>query len=198
MISAQNMQNILLSEIAQREGERQQCESQRRALEARIGTLDGELALLRHILARAEAGEESQPAPAASAAQENEPRKKVAGANMSDRWKCVTRIAVARFPQTVQNDDVVAIQLAAGEEAASREAIRSHVWTFTRTGLYEKVGRGTFRATQNAADLIGLPLGHVASSGSPQGEPGSGQPRLDLNNLESVEAVDAARKECGI
>ena len=115
---------------------------------------------------------------------------------MDDRWKCVTIAAVERFPEIVKNADVPIIQQAAGQEPANKENVRSHVHIFAKAGLYEKVAYGCFRATQQAADLIGIPLGEAKSS-SPKGEPGSGQPRFDLNNLESVEAVDAARKAGG-
>jgi hypothetical protein len=177
----------LLSKIEARETERRQ-------LALRIGVLDVELALLRELKAE-------EDAEAGGRTKETDPRgpsakRGTAGANMSDKWKCVLIASVKLHPASVRNDDVPEIQRSAGQSPANQEGIRSHVSTFKSQGLYEKTGIGAFRATQKAADLVGLRLGAGASE-SPQGEPGFGQPRLDINHQESVEAVDAARKAGG-
>ena len=116
------------------------------------------------------------------------------------RWRPVTLAAIKRYPEFLRNEEVAELQLLAGQPSAKISDIRSHVYTYVKDGLYERGDAGAFRATAKAAQAMGIPLGSSnddGRTGSSQGEPGSGQPRLGLNDLESVEAVDAARKAGG-
>ena len=85
--------------------------------------------------------------------------------------------------------------------SGKRQGIKSdHTSVGVESGLYERASYGTVRATPRAAEVLGIPLGSPSESGRyglPGRGAGVGQPRLDLNHSESVEAVDAARKVGG-
>jgi hypothetical protein len=171
----------LLSKIEARENELRQVESVISQAEHRKGVLAVELALLREL--KAEADSEAKPDDRYSKETDySEPSGKrgMPGSNMSTKWKCVVVAAVKVYPASVHNDRVPEIQRTAGEAPANQAGIRSHVSTFKTRGLYEKTGIGSFRATQHAADLVGMPLGAGASE-SPKGEPGPDQPRPNFN-----------------
>jgi hypothetical protein len=64
------------------------------------------------------------------------------------KWACVLEAAVRRYPTPVTNNEVPSIQRAAGHDPANREGVRSHISTQAKAGRYEKLGRGSFRATK--------------------------------------------------
>ncbi len=103
---------------------------------------------------------------------------------ISPRWRCVMVEGVRRAPRPVSHDDVPAIQQMANQEAASRQQIRSHVWTFAGGGFYEKQASGSFVATEKAAIALGMRLGE---GGPPQ------QEELRTETPSSVEMFSAPR-----
>jgi hypothetical protein len=145
------MKEYLSAEIAKREAERQ-------TITHRLAVLAAELNLLKDILARTSeerAGQDNSATRGASR-QRSSGRK---GSRLSARWAPVLRAAVERYPDALTNDDVPGIQTAAGQEPGDRNQIRSHVWSTAQAGFYEKLNAGSFRATQAAANAIGVPLG---------------------------------------
>jgi hypothetical protein len=145
------MREFLTVEIEKRMSEIRQKEAERLSLGRHVEILGAEVRLLTEIAARLDEEQSSTRAvrPAAGAQK----------SRLSPRWMPVLRTAVACYPEPVKNEEVPAIQRAAGQDPADTNGVRSHVWTQSQAGLYEKLGPGTFRATQAGADAIGLPLG---------------------------------------
>jgi hypothetical protein len=189
------MREYLVSEIAKREGELELAAQ-------RIQNLETELRILRDVLMQHDREEREASASTNSRRESREPRsdQRRKRSRVGPRWRPVIKAAVERYPDFLKNEDVREIQMQANQEPGSPNEIRSHVFTYVRDGLYERGASGAFRATAKAAQAVEIPLGGESSSAdsnSPQGEPGFGQPRLGLNDLESVEAVEAARKAGG-
>lgn len=193
------MEEYLLSEIRRRQRDLTDLELEIRGIEVRRAVLDAELALLNEMVTRvAETPETKSASVKDHSTRRNQ--KTTGKSRLSPRWACVVGTAVKRHPAEIGTADVPNIQRTAGQREASGNQIRSHFWSGVESGLYERASYGTVRATPRAAEVLGIPLGSPSSpadTGSPEGEPGSGQPRLDLNHSESVEAVDAARKVGG-
>jgi hypothetical protein len=193
------MKEYLLSEIRRRQTDLDGLEQQFRSIEVRKAVLDAELNLLRQMLGRVN----GEPEAAAVVTKEHSPQRrqpKASKSRLSPRWACVVAEAIKRYPAEIGTSEVPDIQKKAGQPEASGNQIRSHFWSGVESHLYERASYGTIRATQHAAEVLEIPLGsrpHLAALESPEGEPGSGQPRLGLNDLESGEAVDAARKAGG-
>ncbi len=193
------MREYLLSEIQRREHDLDALGREVRSIEVRKAVLDAELVLLRDMLSRAD----GTPEIGMAAVTDQPPRRSPARAGksrLSQRWACVVMNAIKRYPAEIGTADVPDIQKSAGQPEGSGNQIRSHFWAGVESGLYERASYGTVRATPLAAEVLGIPLGSQsapAEPSSPKGEPGSGQPRLDLNHSESVEAAETARKEGG-
>lgn len=179
------MREFLTAEIEKRMNEIRQKDAERLSLERHIEILGAELSLLTEIAARLdeEQGIARKNRTAASATTGKTAVTGVHKSRLSPRWMPVLRTAVACYPQPVRNEDIPEIQRAAGQAPADTNGIRSHVWTQSQAGLYEKLGPGTFRATQAGADAIGLPLGSQpalsgdAESEAPNSDELSGAPK---------------------
>jgi hypothetical protein len=158
------MREYLVSEITKREGELD-------AAAQRIRDLESELRVLRNVLARhdqeAREGSNSRRDP-----REGRPRQGTKGSRIGPRWRPVALAAILRYPEFIQNEQVPEIQQRAEQKPASLPEIRSHVYTYVRDGFYERGdGSGTFRATPQAAEAMGVSLGGSANhKTSPQGE----------------------------
>jgi hypothetical protein len=172
------MRDIIASEIEKRRAELKQMENRRAVLQI-------ELDLLEDLLARAPEQEraatppaelELEPATTANAprmppsirrrerpaflAHSLESRSSQEGPSLG-RWRVVLEEAVKRYPETVHNDEIADIQRRHGEGAADRTNVRSHLWAWEKKGLYERVAPGTYRATEKAAAVVGIPLGRA-------------------------------------
>jgi hypothetical protein len=78
---------------------------------------------------------------------------------LANHWLAVLRYAVERYPATVKNSEVGAIQRSAGYDASPSTNIRTHFHKLRQEGLYEYADRAAVRATQAAAELLSIPLG---------------------------------------
>jgi 1-aminocyclopropane-1-carboxylate deaminase/D-cysteine desulfhydrase-like pyridoxal-dependent ACC family enzyme len=166
------MKDYIVTEIAKREAERQR-------ITQRLDVLAAELKLLSDILARMDGDV------VASMTPTHEASRRHRSSRLSARWAPVLRAAVERYPAALKNDDVPEIQRAAGQEPGDRNQIRSHVWTTAHAGLYEKLNAGSFRATQAAADSIGIPLGSAAEHALTTGQRGHEPNNDELFTKES-------------
>lgn len=81
------------------------------------------------------------------------------GKNLAPMWQAVLKETVIVYPSSMDYDDIERVHLRDGYEPANRDRRRSHVWAMVQAGLYERSGYGTFRATQKAANVVGVPLG---------------------------------------
>ncbi len=148
------MRNIL---IARRDA----LQTERRTIDLRRAVIDAQLDLLNDLVASLERDERAK-VPPIEVSQDEQARcgkGTVRGSRLSERWACVVRAAVQRFPNAIKNDDAPEIQIAAGQTPGSREQVRTHVWVSTRDGLYEKINKGAFRATAKAAEIFNMSLG---------------------------------------
>jgi hypothetical protein len=162
------MKEFILAERAQRQQELDAMEQRRPILFAEIAILDQMLA--RWELEQKTHGETRTSQPSFVPQTGESPK----GTRLSPRWRCVMAEAVRRSPRPVSHYDVASIQEAAGQDRASKEQIRSHVWQFAKDGLYEKRGPGSFVATERAATALGLVLGAL-TTGAEIEAPDSGE-----------------------
>jgi hypothetical protein len=146
------MRNIL---IARRDA----LQTERHTIEQRRVVIDAQLDLLNDIISSLDESDRAA-APEPDHPESTRPSKEaVRGSKLSERWACVVRAAIRRHPNAIKNDGAPEVQIAAGQEPASKEQVRTHVWVSTRDGLYEKVDKGSFRATARAAKIFNIPLG---------------------------------------
>ena len=155
------MRDYLVTQIEKRRADIKRLEAERQALahqietaNHQIETINVELCTYADVLQQLEA--KSDATPASIPAEEESVIKQV---RFAKHWQTVIRAAVERYPHPITNGEVPEIIRVAGHDPVRQDAIRSHVWSGAGAGLYEKLGRGSFRATQKAADLIGSKLG---------------------------------------
>lgn len=154
------MREHLTAEIKKRQTELQ-------GIDQRRIVIDVELSLLRELLAKLDkqgtirvAGA-TQSSDSFRPAADTQKARLPAGSNFSPRWSSVLRAAIVAHPRPLTNDEVKRVQIAANQDPGTSSQIRAHVWSGAKAGLYEKVGRGRFRATQAAAVALGIPLGSI-------------------------------------
>jgi hypothetical protein len=158
------MRHILTAEL-------DALETERRAMDLRRPIIDAQSDMLRRLIARLDEEErvnvssDKTTHTAQTRPARTEEVKK--GSKLSGRWGCVVKAAIRRYPGSIKNGEAPAIQTAAGEEPGSREQVRTHVWVSTRDGLYEKMDKGSFRATARAAEIFNIPLGTTGASDAP-------------------------------
>jgi hypothetical protein len=145
-------------------GERDKRMREQRDLIRRAEILNAELDLLKTIIAKFDVGKSSEHAPTTTLVR-RAPFPNSKRTRLSPRWLPVLKVAVERFPNSIQFEEVPDIQRAAGQLPSDTNNIRSHVWTQSNAGLYEKTGSGSFRATEKAAEAIGLPLQKIPDDG---------------------------------
>lgn len=143
------MRDYLISEIAKREEERG-------VLAQRLNLVDIELRVLRDVLVRA--NEEAPRVARARREPKGDKSKKSTHSRIRVRWRPVVLTAIERFPDPIRNEEIGRIQQESGQQPATATQIRSHVHTYSRSGLYEKLGAGSFRATPKAATAMGMTL----------------------------------------
>jgi hypothetical protein len=152
------MREFLTQERDRRIAEMHKLESDRSELTRRIEIAKAQLDVINVVI------EKFDEAPAAVRSIPSQRREREGGLNtktrLSPRWLPILKAAVQRFPNGIGFDQVRDIQRAAGQTPADTNNIRSHVWTMSKNEFYEKLGSGSFRATQKAADAIGLTLGY--------------------------------------
>jgi hypothetical protein len=144
------MRDYLMAQIEKRRADVDRLQAERQALARQIETIAIELRTFTDVLRQLE--DESN----ATSFDDGTEAKRT---RFAEHWQAVIRGAVERYPNAVTNGEVPGIMRAAGYAPVKQEAIRSHIWSGARAELYEKLGQGRFRATQKAADVIGLKLG---------------------------------------
>lgn len=159
------MRDYLMAQIEKRRADVDRLQAERQALARQIETIAIELRTYTDVLRQLE-----DEASATSFEGGTEAKR----TRFAEHWQAVIRGAVERYPNAVTNGEVPGIMRAAGYDPVKQEAIRSHIWSGARAGLYEKLGQGCFRATQKAADLIGLKLGSDNQSHAETETPNSG------------------------
>ena len=155
-------------------GERDKRTKELRELVRRVEILNAELDLLKVVIAKCDEGTSPEQSHMPARQQHGISSK---GTRLSPRWMPVLKAAVQQFPNAIEFEEVPDIQRGAGQLPSDTNNIRSHVWTQSNAGMYEKQGSGSFRATEKAAEAIGLPLG--ASNSHDEVTADSGAPKAD-------------------
>jgi hypothetical protein len=78
---------------------------------------------------------------------------------LAANWRVVLHNAVERYPQVLTNREIPEIQQAAGHDPSPLTNIRTYLHKMRQEGFYDDAGRGAVRATQIAAEFLGIPLG---------------------------------------
>ena len=155
------MRDYLTSEIAKRVSELEAMDRRRVIVDVELRLLEEMMRHLGESAARRHQVSIATPIPLGGAGAARAEAAVVKAAQLHPRWGCVMAAAVKRYPASVTNEEVPEIQRAAGEEPSHGEGIRTHVSTQAKVGRYEKIGRGTLRATQAGADALGDSAGIV-------------------------------------
>ncbi len=160
------MLDYLNAEIERRQNEIAKIETERHKLDQRRHDLGIELRTYEDVRARLAHGRDDlqkakeglepshETVVGTSATMIGSTRSKLAA-----HWQVVLRAAVERYPEVVKNSEVGTIQRSAGHDPSRSMNIRTHLHKLREEGLYERVDRGAVRATQAAAELLGIPLG---------------------------------------
>lgn len=159
------MLDYLNAEIEKRQNEIAKIEAERHKLDQRRHDLGIELRTYEDIRARLARGGDQQKAeagrepPSATLVGTSTTMSGSTRSKLAAHWQVVLRAAVERYPAVVKNSEVGTIQRSAGYNPARSMNIRTHLHKLREEGLYELVDRGAVRATQAAAELLGMPLG---------------------------------------
>jgi hypothetical protein len=180
------MRDYLNAEIERRKATIAKIDAERQALTERREEIGIELRVYVDILAQLNRiGAQERPGPQTAP---NEPSASVTSpaetpevprTKISGHWRVVLRVAVERFPASVSYPDVGTIQRSAGHDPSPYPNIRSHFQKLVAEGLYERADRGRVRATEKAAQFLGIPLGKsiTGESETPNSNELSGAPK---------------------
>lgn len=162
------MLDYLNAEIEKRKAQIAEIDSESERLRARRHDLGIELRTYENIRARLDVDEERQRARGEDrAAEESVADETAAGVKRTKLitpWRVVLRAAVERHPAVLKNSEVPAIQQAAGFDPSPSSNIRTHFHKLKGEGFYEDAGWGAVRATQAAAEFLGIPLGSISGA----------------------------------